>query len=226
MDSYVTKEDLFLQYGKSNFSLRTKAYFINKLINKGKISKISNDKYKVVNKAKYHLYREYNDVSNFAELFKDITFDFIFYNISFLNEWLNQLIGKNTYIIEVDKRYMSFIYDRLNEKNYNNILINPSKKEINKYSSCEIIIKPLFSRSPIDKKNHIFTIEKIIVDLFADSILQSFFSKAELKYIYIQIFDKYAIDEYSLNTYLKRRKIINQFYLFLKANKIETRIND
>ena len=54
MDSYVTKEDLFSQYGKSNFSLRTKAYFINKLINSGKISKISNDKYKVVN----HVYKE------------------------------------------------------------------------------------------------------------------------------------------------------------------------
>lgn len=227
MNDFTSKNELYNQYKKNNMSQRSKALLINKLIEDGVIAKINNDQYKFVNKKKYHIYREYDETKNFINVLKDIKFDYIIYNITFLNEWLNHLIGKNTIFIEVDKKYANTIYEVLVDNNYKNILLNPSLEEIDKYSSSDlIIIKPLFTRSPINRKDKSFTIEKIIVDLFVDAILKRFFSTSELPDIYKQIFEKYAIDELSLNAYLTRRKIKKSFFEFLSNNKLEDKIND
>lgn len=227
MNNFTSKNELYNQYKKNNMSQRSKALLINKLIEDGVIAKINNDQYKFVNKKKYHIYREYDETKDFINVLKDIKFDYIIYNITFLNEWLNHLIGKNTIFIEVDKKYANTIYEVLVDNNYKNILLNPSLEEIDKYSSSDlIIIKPLFTRSPINRKDKSFTIEKIIVDLFVDAILKRFFSTSELPDIYKQIFEKYAIDELSLNAYLTRRKIKKSFFEFLSNNKLEDKIND
>lgn len=227
MNDFTSKNELYNQYKKNNMSQRSKALLINKLIEDGVIAKINNDQYKFVNKKKYHIYREYDETKDFINVLKDIKFDYIIYNITFLNEWLNHLIGKNTIFIEVDKKYANTIYEVLVDNNYKNILLNPSLEEIDKYSSSDlIIIKPLFTRSPINRKDKSFTIEKIIVDLFVDAILKRFFSTSELPDIYKQIFEKYAIDELSLNAYLTRRKIKKSFFEFLSNNKLEDKIND
>lgn len=227
MNDFTSKNELYNQYKKNNMSQRSKALLINKLIEDGVIAKINNDQYKFVNKKKYHIYREYDETKDFINVLKDIKFDYIIYNITFLNEWLNHLIGKNTIFIEVDKKYANTIYEVLVYNNYKNILLNPSLEEIDKYSSSDlIIIKPLFTRSPINRKDKSFTIEKIIVDLFVDAILKRFFSTSELPDIYKQIFEKYAIDELSLNAYLTRRKIKKSFFEFLSNNKLEDKIND
>ena len=227
MDKYISRNDLYIQYGKNTKSSRTKSLLINKLIDNATIAKINNNQYKVVNKKKYHIFREYDGTNELLSLFKDFRFDYIIYNITFLNEWLNQLIGKNTIFIEADRKYLNSIYDVLVDNGYKNILLNPSLEEIDKYSSSEfIIIKPLFTRSPINRKEKSSKIEKIIVDVFADNILQRFFSTSEIPEIYRQIFNDYAINEASLNTYLSRRKIKDKFYNFLRECGLEDRIND
>lgn len=227
MINYLSKIELFNEYGKSKLSLRSKALFISKLTEDGLIAKVDNDKYKLVDKKKYHIFREYDNTNKYFGYLNETRFDYIVYNITFLNEWLNQLIGKNTIFIEVDKKYLNSVYDILVENDCKNILINPSLEDIDKYSSTDlIIIKPLFTRSPIDRKEKSFTIEKIIVDLFVDSILRKFFSTSELPEIYRQIFKTYAIDEYSLNAYLTRRKIKDKFYEYLRKNRLEDKIND
>ncbi len=87
----------------------------------------------MVNKKKYHIFREYDGTNEFLSLFKEFRFDYIIYNITFLNEWLNQLIGKNTIFIEADRKYLNSIYDVLVDNGYKNILLNPSLEEIDKY---------------------------------------------------------------------------------------------
>lgn len=227
MSTCVSKIELYNQYDKNDMSPRSKDMLINKLINDGIIAKVHNNQYKFVNKNKYHIYREYDETKSFFDLFKDIKYDYIIYNITFLNEWLNQLIGKTTIFIEVDKKYLYSMYELLVDNGYKNILLNPSLNEIDKYSSSDlIIIKPLYTRSPINRKDKAFTLEKIIVDLFADDILRKFYSTSELPWIYKQIFNDYAIDEFSLNTYLTRRRIRDKFYDFLKENDLEKGIND
>ena len=227
MNTYVSKIELYNKYDKNDMSPRSKDMLINKLIEDGIIAKVCNDKYKIVNKKKYHIYREYDDTSSFLNLLKDIKYDFIIYNITFLNEWLNQLIGKTTIFIEVDKNYLYSMYELLVDNGYKNILLNPSIEEIDKYSSSNlIIIKSLYTRSPINRKDKSFSIEKLIVDLFIDDILRKFYSTSELPWIYKQIFKEYAIDELSLNTYLTRRRIKDKFYEYLNDNNLEDKIND
>lgn len=227
MNKYLSKIEIYNQYAKSGLSPRSRALLISKLIERGVIAKIDNEQYKLVNKKKYHIFREYDGYNDFIDLFKDVRFDYIIYNITFLNEWLNQLIGKNTIFIETDKKYMNSIYEVLVDNDYKNILLNPSLEEFDKYFSSDlIIIKPLFTRSPIDRKEKSFTIEKIIVDLFIDDVLRKYYSISELNDIYRQIFKTYAIDEVSLNAYLTRRKIKDKFYDYLKDNDLEDKIND
>ena len=227
MNTYLSKVELYNKYEKNDMSSRTKDMLIKKLIEDGIITKICNNQYKIVNKRKYHIYREYDNTKDLINLLKEIRYDYIIYNITFLNEWLNQLIGKNTIFIEVDKKYLYSIYELLVDNKYKNVLVNPSMQEIEKYSLSDlIIIKPLYSRSPINRKEKSFTLEKIIVDLFVDDILKNYYSTSELPWIYKQMFKEYAIDEYSLNTYLTRRRIKEKFYEFLKTNDLENKIND
>ena len=227
MNTYLSKVELYNKYEKNDMSSRTKDMLIKKLIEDGIITKICNNQYKIVNKRKYHIYREYDNTKDLINLLKEIRYDYIIYNITFLNEWLNQLIGKNTIFIEVDKKYFNSIYELLVDNEYKNVLVNPSMQEIEKYSLSDlIIIKPLYSRSPINRKEKSFTLEKIIVDLFVDDILKKYYSTSELPWIYKQMFKEYAIDEYSLNTYLTRRRIKEKFYEFLKNNDLENKIND
>ena len=227
MNTYLSKVELYNKYEKNDMSSRTKDMLIKKLIEDGIITKICNNQYKIVNKRKYHIYREYDNTKDLINLLKEIRYDYIIYNITFLNEWLNQLIGKNTIFIEVDKKYVNSIYELLVDNEYKNVLVNPSMQEIEKYSLSDlIIIKPLYSRSPINRKEKSFTLEKIIVDLFVDDILKKYYSTSELPWIYKQMFKEYAIDEYSLNTYLTRRRIKEKFYEFLKTNDLENKIND
>jgi len=227
LNTYLSKVELYNKYEKNDMSSRTKDMLIKKLIEDGIITKICNNQYKIVNKRKYHIYREYDNTKDLINLLKEIRYDYIIYNITFLNEWLNQLIGKNTIFIEVDKKYFNSIYELLVDNEYKNVLVNPSMQEIEKYSLSDlIIIKPLYSRSPINRKEKSFTLEKIIVDLFVDDILKKYYSTSELPWIYKQMFKEYAIDEYSLNTYLTRRRIKEKFYEFLKTNDLENKIND
>jgi hypothetical protein len=227
LNTYLSKVELYNKYEKNDMSSRTKDMLIKKLIEDGIITKICNNQYKIVNKRKYHIYREYDNTKDLINLLKEIRYDYIIYNITFLNEWLNQLIGKNTIFIEVDKKYFNSIYELLVDNEYKNVLVNPSIQEIEKYSLSDlIIIKPLYSRSPINRKEKSFTLEKIIVDLFVDDILKKYYSTSELPWIYKQMFKEYAIDEYSLNTYLTRRRIKEKFYEFLKTNDLENKIND
>jgi len=227
LNTYLSKVELYNKYEKNDMSSRTKDMLIKKLIEDGIITKICNNQYKIVNKRKYHIYREYDNTKDLINLLKEIRYDYIIYNITFLNEWLNQLIGKNTIFIEVDKKYFNSIYELLVDNEYKNVLVNPSMQEIEKYSLSDlIIIKPLYSRSPINRKEKSFTLEKIIVDLFADDILKKYYSTSELPWIYKQMFKEYAIDEYSLNAYLTRRRIKEKFYEFLKTNDLENKIND
>lgn len=227
LNTYLSNEQLYRQYDKNNLSLRSKAILINKLVGDGVIAKVANNEYRLVNKKMYHILRDYDGTYEFIKLFRNVRFDYIVYNITFLNEWLNQLIGKNTIFIEVDKKYLYSIYELLVNNGYKNILLNPSIEEIKKYSSSDlIIIKPLFTRSPINRKDNSFTIEKIISDLFFDKVLRKFFSTSELPNIYRQIFKTYTIDEFSLNAYLSRRRIKDKFYEFLRNNDLEGKIND
>ena len=87
-----------------------------------------------------------------------------------------------------------------------------------------VIIKRLVTRAPIQKiKNKktvvpIATLEKIMVDLFADENLLHFYQGSEMVNIYEKIIDRYSINFTKLFSYAKRRKKEQEIKQFIGNN--------
>ena len=158
------------------------------------------------------------------------------------NQWLNEFtqhqVSNQMIIVEVEKEFTESIYFYLNDELRMDFFLNPDEKEIEFYiseSSVPIVIKRLVTRAPItklrDKKNVIpvATLEKIMVDLFADENLFHFYQGSELINIYEKILERYNINFTKLFSYAKRRKKeleIKQFMNNHIPNILEDIIND
>ena len=137
-------------------------------------------------------------------------------------------------IVEVEKEFTESIYFYLNDELRMDFFLNPDEKEIEFYiseSSVPIVIKRLVTRAPIsklrDKKNVIpvATLEKIMVDLFADENLFHFYQGSELINIYEKIIDRYSINFTKLFSYAKRRRKEQEIKQFI-SNHIPNFLED
>ncbi len=221
MNDIITFDELCktIKKEKGYTTLRACINEVNNMIENKKIYKISSDIYKYGTKKAFSIQKSKinNDIIN--DIIKNYDIDFIVWNIFVLNEWLNHLINSNIVILEVEKIYMEFIFEHLKGKY--NILINPSENEIYNYSTDNtIILKPLISKAPINVKEKSPKIEKIIVDIFSDKIINSFYEGSERPKIYEQIFSTYAVNYKTLFAYAKRRSIYEEFKAYLKKYNI------
>lgn len=123
-----------------------------------------------------------------------------------LNDFINHLIGKNTYFIETEKDYELAIFALLNE-HYPRVLLDPSFDTFSLYSMDEpIVVKRLISRTP---KNEITpfqpTIEKLLIDLMQDAFTSKLINNHELKRIYQECEKTYYLNHKAMQSYAKRR---------------------
>jgi len=138
-------------------------------------------------------------------------------DLSCMNEFVNHLIAHNHVFLEVEKDGMDFIYEHLQESFSNKVLLNPSKKEIELYSaSDDIFILPLASESP-PGNNEIYntSLEKLIVDMFANKVFQMFVSRGDYPNALEDMFEKYNINETKLFRFARRRNKAKEIYDFL-----------
>lgn len=134
-----------------------------------------------------------------------------------LNEFLNHLIAKNYIFIEVEKSGCEYVYNLIKEKN-KNVLLYPTEKEMNYYSENNgIVVDKLISEVPKNiKDEHLVSIEKIIVDLFAEKKLLSMFSKGDYPDMLERMFNKYMVNQNKLFRYAKRRNKEKEIVEFIK----------
>ena len=126
-----------------------------------------------------------------------------------LNEWSNFLISQNIIIVEVELGFESIVFDKLMESfgDKYTILLSPSDEMISRYLRDElIIVRTLYSRSPIKRKSHIITLEKLIVDCIADKYFNKLLGTYGTEYLIGVIKSNYTINESKMFTYAKRRK--------------------
>ncbi|WP_034888732.1 DUF6577 family protein [Gillisia sp. Hel_I_29] len=158
------------------------------------------------------------------------------------NQWLNEFtqhqVSNQMIVVEVEKEFTESLYYYLNDSLKMDFFLNPDEKEIEFYiseSSVPIVVKHLVTRAPIsklkDKKNvvPVATLEKIMVDLFADENLFHFYQGSELINIYEKILDRYSINFTKLFSYAKRRKREQEIKQFINnhiPNILENIIND
>jgi len=158
------------------------------------------------------------------------------------NQWLNEFtqhqVSNQMIVVEVEKEFTESLYYYLNDSLKMDFFLNPDDKEIEFYiseSAVPVVIKRLVTRAPIsklkDKKNvvPVATLEKIMVDLFADENLFHFYQGSELINIYEKILERYSINFTKLFSYAKRRKKEQEIKQFMNnhiPNILEDIIND
>ncbi|MDT0294847.1 DUF6577 family protein [Mesonia ostreae] len=147
------------------------------------------------------------------------------------NQWLNEFtqhqVSNQMIVVEVEKEFTNSLYYYLNENLPMDFFLNPDDKEIEFYiseSNVPVVIKRLVTRAPIQKiKNKkaavpIATLEKIMVDLFADENLYHFYQGSEMINIYQNIIDRYNINFTKLFSYAKRRKKEQEIKQFISRH--------
>lgn len=148
-----------------------------------------------------------------SERFEEI--NYAIWEIPWLNEFSQHQTFNQMIVVEVEKEFEESLYYFLNDSLQMNFFLNPDEKQIKFYISevnSSVIIKRLVTRAPIikieEKKTTIptATLEKIMVDLFADENLFHFYQGSELIYIFERILNRYSINLTKLFSYAKRRK--------------------
>jgi hypothetical protein len=137
-----------------------------------------------------------------------------------LMEFTRHQAAVHMIILETDKDIIESIFYLLKDKGFKNVFLKPDKNLMEKYISEEyesILVKPIISRSPIQKINKIpvATLEKILVDLFCDTVIFYPYEGVELVNIYSHAFEDYAINFSKLFTYARRRRREAQIKKFI-----------
>lgn len=157
-------------------------------------------------------------------------FDDLKYSI-WETQWLNEFSLHQTsnqmIVVEVEKEFTYSLYHYLNDTLQMDFFLNPDDKEIEFYISektTPVVIQRMVTRAPIQKiKNKksvvpIATLEKIMVDIFADESLFHFYQGSEMVNIYENIIDRYSINFTKLFSYAKRRKKEQEIKQFISRH--------
>ena len=193
---------------------------INELENNGVITRIGKSKYVYKTLKSF----SYDFESNIAKrIYKHMKsnyaqdFEFVIYeNTVVLNQFLNHLITSPLTILEVPKYFMEHVFISLKEAGFKNILVNPSKEDLYRYNeSTTIIIHPLISKSPFNKKENKITIEKITVDIVCDPLLRCFYEGSEVPNMVEEILLHYKVKYDTLKNYAKRRHAYDELIRYV-----------
>ena len=140
-----------------------------------------------------------------------------------MNEFLNHLIAQNTIFVQVEKESSIYVFRFLQESGLINVMYKPSKKDFNLYWSkgC-VIVTDMISEAPLRADNpHSIMLEKMLVDMSADKLIASTFSKAEFPDIMEQAQSRYRLDKARMLRYARRRNRQDILLKYLEGSKEE-----
>lgn len=141
-----------------------------------------------------------------------------------LNEFVNHQLAHNIVFVQVENGFSDFVFNSLKELHPGKVLLHPTPDAYHQYwYSNMIVITKLVSESPTNKSRPwAARLEKILVDIMADSLILSTISISEYPVIFSSAFQKYVIDESCLFRYARRRGVDEKI---LRLIDNETEIN-
>lgn len=148
-----------------------------------------------------------------AEKFEEVKY--CVWETIWLNEFTQHQTSKSTLFFEVEKGFEESLFYVLKDNSQREVFINPDEKAINFYiaeSNQPVIIKKLLTRAPLIKRTenkvkfYTPTLEKILVDLFAEERMFYYLQGSEMMHIYENALSNYTINFTKLFSYAKRRK--------------------
>jgi hypothetical protein len=134
---------------------------------------------------------------------------FCCWHTSVLKEFFQHVSIYDFMLVEVERETIDAVFHFIKETN-NNTFKEPSRDMMENFvleSKDAIVIKSLTSEAPLQKVDNITvpSIEKIIVDLYADSEIFFFLQGSEMLNIFTNALEKYTVNTDRLLRYAKRR---------------------
>ncbi|MBQ7563876.1 MAG: hypothetical protein IJT16_07790 [Lachnospiraceae bacterium] len=124
-----------------------------------------------------------------------------------MNDFLNHLIAQNTIFLQVEKDASAYVFRFLQDEGTGKVMYKPTKKDFNLYWAADsVIVTDMVSEAPIASDNpHVITIEKMLVDMYCDKLIQSTYSKAEYPSVLEQVIKIYKVERPKILRYAGRR---------------------
>ena len=215
---YFSREELFdfFRYFEPELKEGTFGWRIYDLKNRNIIKALRRGLYVISYKPRYK-----PDISpSLLKIAKQLTerFDEInhcIWETAWLNEFAQHQTSRSTLIIEIEKGFEESLFYELKDTMRREVFLNPDKKTIDFYiaeSKQPVIIKKLLTRAPLSKRTekkvkfYIPTLEKILVDLFAEEKLFYYVQGSEMMHIYENALTSHTINFTKLFSYAKRRE--------------------
>ena len=134
--------------------------------------------------------------------------DFLVWETIQLNEFINHQIAQNTIIVMIEHMLMDAAFERLKGK-FPTTLFSPTPMDYMRYGrNGTIAVQRLSYRYPKNpKQKHGYSIEKLIVDLFAEKIINSFVNADDYPAALETAFMRYRINETRLFNYARTRRV-------------------
>jgi len=170
------------------------------------------------------------------ESFEDVKY--CIWETSWINEFSQHQASKQFLIIEIEKDLVESLYFYLKDSFRYDFFLNLDENAMEYYiaeSRFPVIIKKMITRSPLSKLSekkvnlNVPSLEKVLVDLFAEEKLFFFYQGAELVHIYKNAINAYSINFTRLLSYARRREketAIKTFLMSNMSNSIKDIIND
>ena len=148
--------------------------------------------------------------STYRKVKKEFPFlDLCIWNTSTLNEFMVHQPVQFFTLVEVDKEATDSVFHFLKEQK-SDVFLEPGEEVLENYLPEDrnaFIVQTLVSEAPVMHINGVTcpTLEKILVDLFCDTVTFSAYQGSERSTIFKEAFDRYTVNRNKLLRYANRR---------------------
>lgn len=147
-----------------------------------------------------------------------------------LNDFMLHQSTRYLHLLEVERDISESVFYTLKDNRFKNVFHDPDAKVMEKYVNDTveaIIVKPLVTKSPVQTVGDVTfpTLEKILVDVFCDSVLFDRFQGRELVNIYNHSFQHYQVNLTHLLEYARRRGRVQRIQQFLRNTDLSKELS-
>ena len=146
--------------------------------------------------------------------------DYSVFELRQLNEFLNHQVAQNIVFLSVESDGISFVFETLKEYYAGNVMLTPSLDLFNQYwRDGMIVLTKRITESPKGTEEIWHSrIEKVLVDLIAEPLIQYSINSGEYSSIFEDIFQRYVVDESCMFRYARRRGADQELKAFIQNN--------
>ena len=226
----IYKLDEMKELHRSTHKGKSKASFyksVRKMVDSGAIIRIERGRYSSSpRKQAFEAYCDYDDsrrLKSFLTARYGGDFEFIIYETTLLNQFLNHLLAKAMIVVEVPRAYAEDVFWGIKDSGqFESVLLCPTSDELYRYGEAmTIVVRPYVSKAPINLQEHATTLEKLLVDIVCDPFLNSLYEGAEVPAMVNGIVNDYALRYRAVSSYAKRRSAYEDLLAYLDEDKKE-----